>query len=94
MTQIEVVRIFQHIENNKNNKALDTTINNSELNKKSKTDNICAPSGLMQVKVDEKKRKLGKTANVLPLDWSSDDNFVTYIHEFITNEHNKCLIYT
>jgi hypothetical protein len=51
------------------------------MNKKSKTDNVCAPSGFVQVKVDgkKKKRKLVKSKKpslpTLRSDWSSDDDF-------------------
>lgn len=60
--------------------TLDDTINYSELKKKTKTDNVCAPSGFVQAKIDSKKKKrksLKKKAKAdLKLDWSDDDDFV------------------
>jgi hypothetical protein len=53
----------------KNYQTLDVTINYSEMNNKSQTDNVCAPSGFVQLKLDgmKKKRKLEKSKKVIPL---------------------------
>lgn len=62
---------------------LDETINYGELSKSqrkkpSKTDNICAPDGYVQVREDRVKRKPKPKKSLkpkLPSDWSDDDDF-------------------